>query len=563
MVIIMKKTKLFWIFLLLFALQGFPQTKTIDRQYVPIILTNHSEPVLNLNKHDWLAFSYNAQTKTWKGIPFQVDEVKTPGNYEHYESSDEFDPKIDINDEIVLMSEDLGDQAPESAWIDVNKPEDTARIELEFSDPLNESKKGWIYLFRDVNNPPIVKSYFGYSPSPNKRTAADTVKSQIYKLGHADNGFFNFITFAPDFAPDLQDRLKIRFSGKPFLGSSYNINENSISPSISKKDTIAVSPFFGLVRLFRDVRTTIDLPTIGKQGFDPKLQYLPFSVGGKVALKLEPGWIAFLGVKMIRLSLDLTPESTGMKFFSAKNRNGINIDGNPDSPVLDINNPNDLNWVMATGQKGTILVFIKMPQVENAAASLYYHDNSADGTVDDTEDSGDGKSFGDMGIFIKSTGDAIKTTVLDVNFTVYLINKDLSKEGADFGDKLQAWEKNPYLLKATEQKYNPALVKKKKSYKPKTFRLFQPFPHPYNNEHGPLHFDFTSTKLRDDYGLIVYNILGQEIRKFDNITALKEIKRTVLWDGRDKNGMLVLPGMYFYRLYNAQDSLSGKLLIVK
>ncbi|MBN2413793.1 T9SS type A sorting domain-containing protein [candidate division KSB1 bacterium] len=554
----MKKIYLILVVLLLAALQAFSQDKTLDRQYVPIILSNLDEPILKMDKNDWLAYSYNAQTKTWKAVPFQVDEVKTPGNYEHDESNDQFDPKIDNNDEIVFMPEDLGDRAPESAWVDIIDPEQSPRIELTVSDPLNESKKGWIYLFKNVNNPPIVKSYFSYSPPPNTNSAADTVKTKDFILGHADNGFFNHVGFAPEVKTDLMDRLKLRFAGKTFLGQSYNIDENSISPQSNP-----VSPFLGQVRTFRDVRTKIDLPIVGEKGFDPKLQYFPYSVSGKVNLPVEGVAAGLIGVKLIRLSFDLSPESKGMLFFSQKNRDGINIDGIPDSLVSDIDNPNALNWVMATGRQGTILVFIKMPQVENANVYLYYHDNSAGGSADGTKDTGDGKSFSDMGVYIQSTSDAIKASLLDVNFTVYFINKDLSQDAAEWGDKLQVWESNPYQLTAILQNYNTTLVKKQKSYIPATFRLLQPFPNPYNNERGALKFRFISEKLRDDYGLTVYNILGQEIRKFNNITALMEVQRTVLWDGRDKNGALVLPGMYFYRLYNAQDSLSGKILIVK
>ena len=348
--------------------------------------------------------------------------------------------------------------------------------------------------------------------------------------------------------------------GKTFLGQEYNINEDSVTPQSNP-----LSPFLGQVRTFRDVRTNIDLPIVGKRSFDPKLQYFPFSVTGKVNLPVEGVSAALIGVKLIRLSFDLTPESNGMKFFSQKNRDGITIDGVPDSPTLAIDNPNALNWVMATGQKGTVLVFIKMPQVENGSTYLYYHDNSGGGSADGNQDTGDGKSFSDMGIYIQSTGDAIKADVLDVNFTVYFINTDHSLDAAEWGDKIQAWETNPCVLTAIVQDYSPDpnFVKKVKNYTPSTFRLSQPFPNPYNNENGALRFRFTSNKLRNDYGLIFYNILGQEIRRYNNITALKDVKRTVLWDGRDKNGMLVLPGMYFYRLYNAQDSLSGKFLIVK
>jgi len=552
----MKKITTILLLLLMVAAPVFSQNKTLDRRYVPIVLSNLEEPVLNMNKNDWLAYSYNAQTKTWKAIPFQVDEVKTPGNYEHDDSK--VDPLIDNNDEIVIMPEDLGDRAPESAWVDVVDPELSPRIELAFSDSPDNLKKGWAYLFKNVNNPPIVESYFTYSPPPASNSAADTLKTEDLVLGHADNGFFDHVSFGPDFNTDMQDRLKIRFSGKTFLGQSYNINEDSITPQSDP-----LSPFLGQVRIFRDVRTNIQLPIVGKKSFDPKLQYFPWSVSGKVNLPVEGAAAALIGVKLIRLSFDLSPESNGMSFFSQKNRAGITIDGIPDSPDLDIDNPNAMNWVMATGQSGTILVFIKMPQIENGNAYLYYHDNSGGGSADGNEDTGDGKSFSDMGIYIQSTGDAIKADVLDVNFTVYFINTDFSQDAPAWGDKIQVWETNPCILTATVQDYDPTFVKRVKNYTPSTFRISQPFPNPYNNENGALRFRFTSNKLRDDFGLIFYNILGQEIRRFDNIMALKDVKRTVLWDGRDKTGMLVLPGMYFYRLYNAQDSLSGKILIVK
>ncbi len=555
----MKWKNLLWPAFLLLTTVAFPQTKSLDRQYVPIIWSNHVAPVLNLNVNEWTAFSYNASTLSWKAIPFQVDEAKPNGGFER--TFELIQPEIEQIDQIVFMPQDIGDKAPQSAWVDVSDSVKAERIEVQITDPLDSGKIGWIYLFKNVNNPPIIPGYFSYG-KPASTTSADTLSTNSYRLVHNGVGMPEKLSFGPGYTGDFIDRLKFRFSGKPNVpfSSSYNITENDLYAQPSP-----LSSYPGAVRYFRDVRDRIKIPIslVGDKDFNPNLQYFPYSVSGQVSLNITGGYISLVGVKLIRLSVDLAPDAAGLSFFSDENRTGNPIDGVMDSPDKTITNPNNLNWFMATGPQGTVLMNLKLPAVENATAQLYYRDNNAGGTADGTDDTGDKQSWGDMGVYITTSGDYISTTKLEIVFTMYFINQDLTANAAEMGDKIRDWQANPCTITAITQEYVPDSNRiKKKTYKPTTFHISQPYPNPWHLENGALAFEFTSAKQRDDYTLTIYNILGQEIRRYANIYALKDNKRIVLWDGRNSSGALVLPGTYFYKIQNSRDSLTGKFIII-
>ncbi|HPG40444.1 MAG TPA: T9SS type A sorting domain-containing protein [bacterium] len=551
----MKWKNLLWLAFLLLTTGAFPQTKTLDRQYVPIILSNSVPPIYNININEWTAFRYDRSSKTWHGVPFQVDEVRVTGHYQR--DVTQIYPEIDQNDEIVFMPEDLGDRAPQSAWVDVTGSDKVDRIEVQITDPLDTGKTGWLYLFKNVNNPPIIPGYFTYG-KPATTTSADTLITNSYRLVHNGVGMPEKLSFSPAFSGDFIDRLKFRFSGKPALGSAYNITENGLYAQTSP-----LSTFPGSVRYFRDVRDRIKIPItlVGDKDFNPNLQYFPYSVSGQVSLDITGGYISLAGVKLIRLSVDLAPDAAGMNFFSEKNSAGQPINGSPDTPDKTITDPNTLNWFMATGPQGTVVMNLKLPAVENATTQLYYRDNSAGGSADGTDDTGDNQSWGDMGIYISTTGDYISTTKLEVVFTMYFINQNFTANAAEMGDKIRDWQENPCTVSAVLQSYDATRINKK-TYKPTTFQMSQPYPNPFHHQSGSLAFSFTSAKQRDDYTLTIYNILGQEIRRYANIYALKDSKRIVFWDGRNSGGVLVMPGTYFYKLQNSRDSLTGKFIII-
>lgn len=92
----------------------------------------------------------------------------------------------------------------------------------------------------------------------------------------------------------------------------------------------------------------------------------------------------------------------------------------------------------------------------------------------------------------------------------------------------------------------------------RAFKLHQNTPNPFN----------PSTTIRfsipnDGFAtLAIYNIAGQKIRELisGNIIAGKH---SVVWDGRDANGLSVSSGIYFSRLTMGERTASGKMILVK
>ncbi|MFQ5633213.1 MAG: T9SS type A sorting domain-containing protein, partial [bacterium] len=93
---------------------------------------------------------------------------------------------------------------------------------------------------------------------------------------------------------------------------------------------------------------------------------------------------------------------------------------------------------------------------------------------------------------------------------------------------------------------------------PETFALLQNYPNPFN----------PSTNIRyqlpaqAQVKLVVYNILGQEVRR------LVDEKKppgyyTLIWDGRNRHGIPVPSGVYYYKITTGDFSASKKMLLIK
>ncbi len=91
---------------------------------------------------------------------------------------------------------------------------------------------------------------------------------------------------------------------------------------------------------------------------------------------------------------------------------------------------------------------------------------------------------------------------------------------------------------------------------PTEFTLYQNYPNPFN----PSTTIKFALKEKADVVLKVYNILGQEVRTLVNVKQSAGYK-TVLWDGRDNNGVPVATGVYIYRI-QANDFVKNKKMVL-
>jgi hypothetical protein len=93
---------------------------------------------------------------------------------------------------------------------------------------------------------------------------------------------------------------------------------------------------------------------------------------------------------------------------------------------------------------------------------------------------------------------------------------------------------------------------------PETFALQQNYPNPFNPV-TTIRFDLpVSSQVK----LIVYNILGQEVRTLAN-DVYSAGRHYVLWDGRNHLGHTVSSGIYLYRIVWPTGNVTRRMLLIK
>jgi len=91
-----------------------------------------------------------------------------------------------------------------------------------------------------------------------------------------------------------------------------------------------------------------------------------------------------------------------------------------------------------------------------------------------------------------------------------------------------------------------------------TFLLYQNYPNPFNSQ---TRIEFESP--RSDYAqVIIYNILGQQVKELFNGVVAKGITR-LTWDGTDNSGRNVATGPYLYSVKMNGQVLSKKMMLLK
>jgi protocatechuate 3,4-dioxygenase beta subunit len=93
---------------------------------------------------------------------------------------------------------------------------------------------------------------------------------------------------------------------------------------------------------------------------------------------------------------------------------------------------------------------------------------------------------------------------------------------------------------------------------PKEISLLPNYPNPFNPSTS---IGFTLPKTQHAR-LVIYNILGQEIRELADKNFTAGVHQ-VIWDGRDNSGQKVSSGIYFYGLKAGETKIYRKLLLSK
>ena len=103
----------------------------------------------------------------------------------------------------------------------------------------------------------------------------------------------------------------------------------------------------------------------------------------------------------------------------------------------------------------------------------------------------------------------------------------------------------------------PTLIESDEST-PSEFSITGNYPNPFNPT-TTIEFTIPETGF---INLSIYNITGQKIRELvsDTMTAGTH---SIVWDGRDGNGMMVSSGIYLSRLVSGGNVTVGRMLLMK
>lgn len=525
----------FILIILLLASSALSQTSTLNRDLEPVIMGASSfQEFLGTPIEHLHLYAYRADTRSWELIPFQIDEV---GEEEFYGGDDgvlDADPgKVD---ELVFMAKDVGDWAAPENWIEDPEARSYPRYEIKVVDGTDETRKGWVYLYKSSTISAIPPSYMSYD------STADRVFSPYYEVGYNDNGTLVDVVITKEGGgngADIVDRQKQRFEGK-ILYFLYSINEDSL-----KK--VRVDHRAGPVRVIRRIKSGLIFFGTSVDTVPSTARFYPYSMvlvgGGKK--NLEPWW----GVRLLRQSLDFNQNATGMKFYSNRNPQGILVDGTHDPEVDHSLDLEERNWAMITGPQGTIITINEIPPI-GASQQLYFWDDASGKTFDGTPDTGDSMSYGDTGILIK--GRNISGELRFASTTFFLpanLSPDYARHLCDL------WE-HPLNAHATEQVFTS--VREVTVSAPLNCKLWPNYPNPFNSQ-TVISFElphpvWVKLHILDTSGRRVITLVDEE---------LKAGKHNYIWQGRDQGGQPVASGLYLYSLRAGGFKAQGKMILLR
>ncbi|RMD91601.1 MAG: T9SS C-terminal target domain-containing protein [Calditrichaeota bacterium] len=359
------------VFLLLLISGGaFTQTKTLDRNLEPVVRTGADFPLFDgAPVEELFLFAYDSYTGTWNPIPFQIDEKDTSGSF----ITPDVNPGLDSDDELVFMARDAGDRAPKT-WIDNPESQNFPRYEIEIIDPLDQTKKAWVYLYRS----PTLSggSEVDYVSHIGPAAATDTIAGQTYRNANGENGLPNYMVIPPEAGGtgvDLLDKqellVRALLNGAPV---EFNETDNFQNKAVNIKD--------GNVRVIRELVFDLVVFLIPGVPFpvftDLRIPvfYYGYSIDIQGNFDIPPELPLGAVIQKVKQSFNLTADAIGLQFFSQNNAN-IPVDGTSDeidSTVVFF--PPDINWVLFNGSQGTFAYLFKIAQIGDTQKIFYQDD---------------------------------------------------------------------------------------------------------------------------------------------------------------------------------------------
>ncbi len=534
----------------------------INRPYEPIVITGDTlSEFFNYEIGRLHSYAYDANSDSWKMIPFQIDEVDSSAKEEEKYFQPETDSilggVLDFDDELVFMARDLGDRAPTNRWIENT---DSIRYEFEFIDPIDMSSS-YLYLYysKSITEPSSNASYF-----MNYDISADRIITGTYEIGFSETGQLGDMIIrqeAGGSGEDILDRTKIRLYGLitfifPF---PVPINESSI---IADSAYARVGP----VRIIRNLEAHFyyDLGILDpfNEPFVQTSFFYPwsssFSITGIPIDDLQD----YADLLYTRLSWDMNENATGMYFYCESNRNGILVDGSGKKEGINYDSrKNDFDWTMITGSQGTMVNIFYVPALGDSQR-IFYYDNNDDSLFtngDPTDfqpfliDTGDSVAYGDCGYFLLNN---IVGEEFDFIYHNYFLPPDINPELAS---QLCNQTRHPLSYTTQTQKYKPSTaIYHAASFSKYRFELHQNYPNPFNSSTV---ISFSVSKP-SNVSLVIYDLLGKQIKKLVQQQLADGIYKFT-WSGNNDQGDSVPSGIYFCQLKVQNMLMTRKILLVR
>jgi hypothetical protein len=563
-----------------------------ERRYEPVVVKHREMPIWeDLPIEQLYLYAYDAWTGVWRPMPFQIDEVYNtedpckPGVAEAHRDfyvqvgsanviAADANPAFDSDDELVFLVGDMGDRAPDDAWLDDPDARQHRRWEIAVADPVNPSWRCYAYLYQSSTLNLQVPNPYGFAFDPVRQE----VQTTMYRLRlSSTNGMVEDVAIKPPYGSgvDFFDTQKIRFAGyMDVTGQSIYVGLGG-APAANERDNLHVYQaqevgryYFGytarpVVRLVRTVRQTIKFGVVVLHdiAFYVKGYFYPFSAAVVGGANLDPEKLKaafntendiYIEMELLRQSWDFNSNAVGMRFYNRFN-DGVPIDGVPDAVNSQIQLP-IREWGLVTGPQGSMFTHATFRDTTWQGIALYYHDSQQGGVADGTAggDTGDGVSYGDYGMIFRGSGqDSVN---LELGFVAYFLPANLPRSEAE---KLAFIVQHPVTVSARAVAY-PSGVATQNPQAPAQSRLLPAFPNP---SPGGVRLRFEAAGY-EHLTLTVMDVAGRLVAT----VAAGEFgpgRHEVYWDGRDSHGNLVPPGIYTCWLRGGGRSRSTKLLLVR
>lgn len=367
------------------AAPAAPAAKTLDRDADPVIIAG-SQLAGYIGAPLTQLFVYAYQGSQWQQIPWQFDEKQAGA----YIASD--NQQLDTADELVVMGADCGDRAAADNWIGNASARSYPRYEITIVDPLSTTRLGWLYVYRSVSlTETVTQDYVTFD------YAASVFTTPVYTLGFFQQYLGGNRLELNGSGVNVLDRSKFRLKvpgDDPY--TEETIESDEPQPKILDGRVRAIA---GYQELGQGILTI----AYRSQFFD------------KVTVDFSWSPLPF---EWASATADFNPNLIGGIYYDANTPSGVLVDGNPDSVAT---TPASL-WQQISGVTGTIVHAADVSPMQGTV-STFYKDNAAS----DPTDTGDKKSYGEMGVTVTNP---IKYVYLDV--THYILPPNQPNVGARY-----------------------------------------------------------------------------------------------------------------------------------